>query len=267
MFDFLGFMELMQDMFYIQQVKFSPTDLGIPAHRLRSYTLCVNKARVVTRIPFSKECLQERFFRKMACTAEVFFRAPESYVMAYLFSLVRAVRGETVAASQFGKSSWDIAPENYLTMAEDVRLSEQKVSASLKQIRFLCSNITQGDAFMKFDSSCPCILRRAKIFGHNFAASSAGSAPRTSRLMTPYELLAAQGLPVLLSKSHTLHRLSSILPRELSFGSAYSGRGPPTAMLSSLSGNGMHLAQVGLCFVFCVLGCNPRPDSTFTKSV
>ena len=50
MFDILGFMELMQDMFYIQQVKFSPTDLGIPAHRLRSYTLCVNKARVVTRI-------------------------------------------------------------------------------------------------------------------------------------------------------------------------------------------------------------------------
>lgn len=264
MFDFLGFMELMQDMFYIQQVKFSPTDLGIPAHRFRSYTLSVNKARVVTRIPFSKECLQERFFRKLACTAEVFFRAPESYVLAYLFSLVRTLRGEKVAASQFGKSSWDIAPENYLTMAEEVRLSEHKVTASLKQIRFLCSNITQGDAFMKFDSSCPCILRRAKIFGHNFAASSAGSAPRTSRLMTPYELLAAQGLPVLLSKAH---RLSSILPKELSFGSAYSGRGPPTAMLSSLSGNGMHLAQVGLCFVFCVLGCNPRPDSTFTKSV
>ena len=66
--------------------------------------------------------------------AEVFFRAPESYVMAYLFSLVRAVRGETVAASQFGKSSWDIAPENYLTMAEEVRLSEQTVTASLKQI-------------------------------------------------------------------------------------------------------------------------------------
>ena len=113
MFDILGFMELMQDMFYIQQVKFSPTDLGIPAHRFRSYTLSVNKARVVTRIPFSKECLQERFFRKMACTAEVFFRAPESYVMAYLFSLVRAVRGEAVAASQFGKSSWDIAPKSY----------------------------------------------------------------------------------------------------------------------------------------------------------
>lgn len=259
LFDVLGFMGLMQDMFYVQHVKFSPTDLGIPSHRLRSYTLSVNKARVVVRIPFSKECLQERFFREMVCTAEVFFRAPESYVIAYLYSLVRTVRGDHAAASLWGKNSWDVGPENYLTASDENRLNEQKASSMLKGFRFLCSNITQSDSFMKFDSSCPCILRRAKIFGHNWAASHAGAAPRISRLMTPYEYLAAQGLPVLLPKKH---KLTSILPKQLSFGSAYSGRGPPTAMLSSLSGNGMHLAQVGLCLVWCLLGCSPLPDST-----
>ena len=259
MFDILGYRRILQDMFYIEQVKFSPLELGIPAHRLRSYTLSVNKSQIVMRVPFTKRCLEENFFKKMVTTAEIFFRAPESYVQAYLLSLVNVVRGSSHASSLMGKKSWDIHPESYLTVAQEIHLRRQKQTGQKKGLPFLCCNVTQTDDFMKFDSSCPCILRHAKIFGQNFGMEAAGSTPRISRLMTPYEHLAAQGLPVLLSHRH---RFTTFLPKLMAYAVVQSGRGLPAATLSTLSGNGMHLSQVGLCLLFCFLGAAPLPNST-----
>lgn len=252
-FDVTTFRSIMQPEFFVQNVKFCPTDLGIPVHRLRSYCFCTNKKYIVTRVPMSMECLQEVFFRKVVTDAQIFFRAPDSYVNQYLNQLAKAFNAPDIVTELKKEGVNSYKPEHYMGPGDCLRVQAHIRKAREQGQTFVCCMPAQNEKFYKFDSACPALLRKSKIFGQTVVppptSSSEAASPKTvSRLLTPYEHLGIQGVPVLLRRDH---RLSRILPKALTFSNIYYARSSLVeASLASFAGNGMHLAQVGLCILF-----------------
>ena len=248
-FDVDPLVEMLSPKFFVQRVCFSPTHLGIPAHRLRSYVLATNKAYITVDIPWQLDSLEHLFWRQLAASADIYFRAPLRF-------LKKAIKVKEVQqAEREGQDFIIFSPELTLAAGAQRRLEDHIDSAKRRGLEFVCANIAQNVEHMLADRSCPVVLRGSVIWGVSLKTGS------PNRLMTWYEQLGAQGVPVLLSEGHDL---SAVVPEALRFKQIFveSRRVVSDRMGASLAGNGMHLSQVGLSVVVALLGCSVADTSS-----
>ena len=117
--------------FIVQQVVFSPLDLGVPTHRMRSYILAVHKKQVKIRVPFQVPDLEPLFWRQVQASAKIYFRAPSSLLQAML-----PHRSDEVADE-------DYRPESCMSVGDNKRLKKYLEVAQKKGLKFLCASVTQ----------------------------------------------------------------------------------------------------------------------------
>ena len=267
LFDYVGLHLMLGERFYIQQVIFSPKDLGIPAGRQRSYCLCTNKSRIIVRVPWTLTCLRENFFRKLDATAEIYFRAPDSYVRKFLGRMAEEQNKQIDDDCDVNAVSTDlILPPGVCKLLDEhiLSLTLPGIAADTSEIKFACVNIRQTSSFMPATSWVPNMLRKSLVWGQTVQGISGdgkgGVEARVvegqtfiSRLMTPYETLAVQGVPVLLDHKHPF---SWILPKVFKFSHFFHKRRGSLSNkdVISLVGNGMHLSQIGLALLFVLIG-------------
>jgi len=73
-FDIITMEKCLSPTYNIQQVKFSPEDVGVPTRRLRSYAVCVrNDCKVL--LPWTKGALRQHAFRQCLADGSIFLRA------------------------------------------------------------------------------------------------------------------------------------------------------------------------------------------------
>lgn len=261
LFDVVGFKMIVQDMFYVQNAVFSPTDLGIPSHRQRSYCLRTNKKDIVVRIPFELSCLREHFFRRLDADARIYFRAPTSLQKVRLLELQR-LRQIEPSSSQGEELNF----RDLLAAGDRTRLDCYEVASKELDLPFVCVNITQNVGTVStMDGSCPALLRRSVVWGLQLDSGRPSNCPvpeeqRVDRLLLWYESLAAQGIPVLLRSTDDMTRY---VPNCFSFRRALYGlKGSLTGdVVASMAGNGMHVSQIGLLLVFCMFSVDLHTDT------
>jgi hypothetical protein len=249
-FDVWGLMLLVSDKFIVQQAKYSPKNLGIPVNRLRSYTVCVNKAKMVIAVPFTVGCLREKFFRRVVASSAIFFRAPASYLQKMyegIFKQRRFTQGEV--AFKFDKTTGNVNPEAVLAPHHLKVLGGHLEAARAKNLDFMAANLINRSDFIPASPELPALLRQVLIWGQDL--TNDGSCGGMARLLTPCEAFAAQGIPVLLRHDSDF---SKFLPKCLAFSGFLKGDDFTNDELHSLAGNSMNISQVSLAIIVGLFG-------------
>ena len=157
-FDATSFSKMVASKYHLEQMLFSPEDVGLPVHRSRSYCLLTLKSKVIMSIPFSRAAASELVFQKVIATAKMYFRSPERLVTQYCAENAKACRADEA----------DSAPRRCLSDGQLSRLEEHLQFAQLEGRRFACINYAQNLSHMKFDERVPAITTSATIWGASF---------------------------------------------------------------------------------------------------
>ena len=228
-----------------QSLNFAPTDLGLPTHRLRKYTIFARKDLLKFHISWSRPSMEDVAWRSLTLVGKVFFRSPQSYQKRALKDLAR----RTNKPEKIGDK--DVAPIDVLAGGDRKRLKAHIESAADRGLTFVCANARQTAQFYRCDGMIPVLTTKSNMIWGQDVGQTGSSSDHVARPLYAYEQLAAHGYPVLLPAKH---RLSSLLPSLLSFRSMLSKTSLSESELRTMAGNGMHLAAVGLAILEATLG-------------
>ena len=268
-FDIESLQQLTESHYHLQQVISSPLDYAIPVNRCRSYALLTLKSRIVCDIQFARSTVEELMFRKVACNARVFFRAPSSLVNAYFEQNMRPERAQ---------ESDETPARKTLSIAALNRLDEHLFSQMATGARFCCVAYNQRCAWMQFNAMIPALTTSTTLWGADLevdddddderhgdegttSKSASGSRMQSSksspqqridRPLLPAELLAVQGWPVLLPANSPF---TERLPEPFKFKSLQRST---SLDLRRLAGNSMHVVQIGAALAFAMLATHEK---------
>ena len=136
------------------------------------------------------------------------------------------------------------------------RLVEHEACLKKSALHFGCKNISQTASFYgQAGAEVPSLTKgSAQIWGVDLSAA-ADSGLIVNRLLVAYEKVGVHGWPILLPAQHDL---SKLLPRCFAFRNMLTSKCSFTeSELNVFTGNGMHIAQVGLALSFCLFGVAP----------
>ena len=246
-FDQAAMERLLADTYTAQSLTFSPTNMGLPTRRMRKYTIFVRKDNLKFTIDWSADSMQNMAWRELSLTGKLFFRAPASYKKRALQDL----SCHTNRPSQIGDRIAEA--REVLATGDAKRLCGHLKVASDRRLMFVCANLKQSSTYYKCDAMVPALTTKSALVWGEDLVPVGNSASRVQRPLYGYEQLAAHGYPVLLPASH---RLSALLPAMLSFQQVMSQKKKTLSEteLRQMTGNGMHLAAVGLAFLQSILG-------------
>lgn len=249
-FDITAVAELVSDSYIMKTCVFGPDSLGIPVRRTRRYSIFIRKDQLTFHVDYTSEVLAANFFRACVLDARVFFRAPDSFT-SMVFNKMAEARGMP-----------DGTPIDMLiAVGARHRKAEYTRKAIAAGLDFICMNISQHSDYYAngaLSTDLPTLTTgSSQIWGKSLMRGAAATG--IDRALLGYEKLAAHGWPVLLPAAHPLSRL---LPSCFSFRSVLSPKSPLTESdFSSFTGNGMHIAQIGLVAAFAILAVGVPPDS------
>jgi hypothetical protein len=237
--------KIISDMYIIKTCVFSPRNLGIPARRLRRYTLLFRKDLIIVGFDWARETLEDIFWRRVELSARVFFRAPGSYLKK-VYTKIAQSRGMPSDSDVLHL----LAPGGRSRLADHIELAKQK------GVDFAVMNISQnasyyGQASLGFCEMPPLTTASSQVWGRDMTNKTSF----IDRFLTGYEKLGVHGWPVLLPKQDPL---SSHLPQCLSFEKVFSSQcSLSESDLGLFAGNGMHVAAVGLALTAAILAVQP----------
>ena len=219
--------------------------MGIPVKRQRRYTICIRKDTLVFGIPWSITTMQDNFWRSLDIAHRVFFRAPKSYLKLVFDHMAKA---RSVASGS--------PLRLLLAPGARKRLAEHEACLKSSALHFGCINISQNASFYgQAGAVVPSLTKHsAQIWGVDLSVA-ADSGLIVNRLLVAYEKLGVHGWPILLPAQHDL---SKLLPGCFAFRNMLTNKCPfKESELNVFTGNGMHIAQVGLALSFCLCGVAP----------
>ena len=133
-----------------------------------------------------------------------------------------------------------------LSDADRLRLDAHVCAASERGLTFVAANVRQTAGYFKCDNLNPALTTSSSlIWGVDLLED------KVNRPLLAYEQLAAHGFPVLLPAKH---RLSQLLPKNLSFALMMEGARLTQFDIQRGVGNGMHVAQIGLAMLEVIAG-------------
>ena len=231
-FDWETFAWMMQPYYVVQKVQANPRLQGYPCTRRRSY--CVLKRRNDARgIKWSQANYQRIAGSKVVADASIYFCAPDQMLqkqrkaMAKMNSLPWQIDG--VAIPWF----------SLISRSKQRRLLEHLRVLSLKQKKtcgFYVANLMQTPYFRKPGPLLEALLQESVLFGWH---SSQELTHESAREFLAAEHFVAMGMPVFHPSAPGWNHLPSVLKSV----AAISKEKP--CKLRSMTGNGMHVAQVG----------------------
>lgn len=228
---------VLNNLYCVMSVVFSPLHLGLPVRRSRRYTICIRRDSITFSIPWDFASLSNFAWRTPCVSARMFFRAPTVLVK-------RAMEEFAVKAGLPN----NLAAEHYMRSGNRRRLEAHRDSGKLRKLQFMCINVRQSASFVQYDSMFPAItVSSTLLWGWDLHGSAVNGG--INRPMLGYEMFGAHGYPVLMPESHAYTKAA--LPRFLDFGNVLYGSkySLSEADMKATVGNGMHVAAVGLAML------------------
>ena len=242
-FDVATLIEVIGENYVVQELTFTPVQLGYPISRPRQYVVAIRRVCQRSRFSPTLPALKSIFGRALAADARVFFRAPESRVAAAKADLAQRQHvSETLAWSEL------------LSSEKRLRLEEFTRQACERGYTFFVVDLNQRPTFFQVtDKVCPSMLRRSYMYGRRVNGRP-NSTNEVNRIMVLEEHFATEILPVLLP--HT-HPLTQILPSLLRYRATSTCKDISASTYKSMAGNGMVLPAVGAVLLLSLLGVEP----------
>lgn len=247
----------LSDLYYVFSIVWNACDEGLPIRRERRYTICIRKRLGKPILPFSLSTWSRLVFCNRVATCEIFLNASDEQI-SKLRDDMCARKGipSTRIRSSGGVGVW--AWEVLMSKAErDVLLTLRKKTQAYKaehpdidlsKHKWII-NVSQSVQFQPRHRDfqldlMPALLRSSKFFLDCMNEKDA-------RFIHPLEVMAMQGLPVLLPADH-------FASQSCNFQRTLDESGIPLQQMALLSGNGMNLSSIGQVIFFC-LACVGSP--------
>ena len=212
----------------VQSVLFTPTDLGIPSHRPRKYSLVIPEvSKLHGAVAFGVKELTKVAFSKLLLRGSVYLRAPHADIKLYMDHL--ASTNKMLPSRPENKT---YACETVMITGDRMRMLEYRamLESSGRACDDVIVDVTQNVSFGSVMDVLPTLLRNSMPYSM-----------LSNRLFLATELLAAQGFPVYLEADDEVWRdmpneVKQCIERLMN---------QPDLTLRRMLGNTMHLAQVG----------------------
>ena len=236
--------------YFVESCSFCPTDFGIPARRPRHYMLARKLDTLQVQLKFDIPTMTTMFYHELVADGRIYFRMPSKTVLKELNQLAESRHLPKI--DEDSGLTWNC--RELVTPCQRERLLIYEDMARTDGQSFMCVQLGQNPGFWKkADSACPTLMRNSMIYGLHLPEDQ-GEEPKVDRILTSYEHLGVLGIPVLLPRDHPLHEK---LPEKLRYWSDLTN-----LELRHLTGNGMHLAQIGSVIILFFMGTRKMEQPT-----
>eukprot|EP00971_Amphidinium_carterae_P112644 2230620-Amphidinium_carterae.6 len=255
-FDHSIFEMLLGAEYEVMSCELSPSHIGLPVSRTRRYTCLVQKTLEMT-LRFDINELLPIIGRRLVADGSLYFRAPGALLTAQSVKNHGTSEDESLGAdlcAGFADASTNL-DKTYpcrgmafilcitCFQGDQTRMREQLAVATAKDLNFSVLNVKQSASHFAPTSLVPSLTTKSTLLV-GVTLKREGRV-NINREMLGYEMLGAQGYPVLLPAHHPLSRL---LPKCFSFRVILekAARTVSNTQLRSLAGNMMHMTQVAI---------------------
>ena len=232
-FDVQVFHSVLGDLYDIQTIIVSPSDVGIPSSRPRRWTVLLRKTELLALLPIDSDQFRQLFFRKVMLDGTTYMTSiREEQWAAYLAEMAHD-RG--FPSQDVGRPwTWsEVIAAQFETRA---RLADDHARA--QGIPKGLTDVEQTHEFAPIHTVFPCLLRKSTIYS------------LFHRVCAPLEHFAPVGVPILEADTASLPRRATLLTLETVLGLS-------SREQKSLTGNAMHTAIAGM-FLLYVLSCTRK---------
>jgi hypothetical protein len=250
--------QCLHPLYTVQSLVWNAADEGLPIRRERRYTICIRKGSFgIPLLRFNSSVWSSLVFCSRVATGDIFLHASDEHLSHLRQDLCFRKGFPPVRVRSNGADgvwAWEVLMSK---SERDVLLSlRQKAEVfkaehpdiDISKHKWLV-NVTQSE---KFQLRCrnfqldlvPALLRSSKFFLDCLDQ-------KKSRFVHPLEVMAMQGLPVLLPADH-------FACESCNFEKTLHDAGIALQQMAALSGNGMNLSSIGQVLFFC-LACLDTP--------